>query len=539
MISTTPDEPDLARSTATMTALTFLSRITGMVRNVVVVAVLGVTFLGNTYQSANTVPNLLFELIAAGVLQAVLIPTLVDLAAKGEEDEAEHVARSVLGLAGAALAVLAVLGAVAAPFVMRLLVAGVDDPAVRDDQVRLGTILLWFFLPQVVLYASNMVATGVLNAKGHFAVPAFAPLLNNVVVITSYLLFAYLRHGAEPSLDLSGAQIAVLGLGTTLGVVTFCMAPVIAAVRSGTSLRPRFDWRHPSVRRIARLGGWAAAFLASTNVLLGVVLVLANHVEGGVVAWSLGFTIFTLPHALVALPVLTTLFPTMSRYAASGDDAAYQRTVASGVRAIAYLVLPAGAAMLTLALPMARLLRFGEYHHGGVDAVAAATAAFGPGLVGYGTFLFLARALYARGDTRTPAVVNMAVVAAGAVCMVAVFSLVHGSARVAALAGTHSAAYLLGALTLYLIVRARTRASGGVPRTDVARSVSASVLGAAVAGSAMWVIAEALHGRSRVASLLELAVAGVAGLIAYVVAASAFGGPRPTALPALLRGEHG
>jgi len=142
-----------------MTVLTLASRLTGMVRNVVVVAVLGVTFLGNTYQSANTVPNLLFELIAAGVLQAVLIPTLIDLAAHGNEDEAEHVARSVLGLAGAALAVLAVLGAVLAPFVMRLLVSGVDDPIVRHDEIHLGTILLWFFLPQVVLYAANTVAT--------------------------------------------------------------------------------------------------------------------------------------------------------------------------------------------------------------------------------------------------------------------------------------------------------------------------------------------------------------------------------------------
>ena len=538
MIGTAPDEPDLARSTATLTVLTLASRLTGMVRNVVVVAVLGVTFLGNTYQSANTVPNLLFELIAAGVLQAVLIPTLIDLAANGEDDEAEHVARSVLGLAGAALAVLALLGAVLAPLVMRLLVAGVDDPQIRDDQIRLGTILLWFFLPQVVLYASNMVATGVLNAKGHFAVPVFSPLLNNLVVITSYLLFAWLRHGAEPSLDLSALQITVLGLGTTLGVVTFCMAPVIAAVRSGTTLWPRFDWRHPGVRRIARLGGWAAAFLAATQVLLGVVLVLANHVEGGVVAWNLGFTIFVLPHALVALPVLTTLFPTMSRHAVSGDEAAYQRTVASGVRAIAYLVLPAAAALLSLSLPMARVLRFGVYDGGGVGAVAAATAAFGPGLVGYGTFLFLARALYARGDTRTPAMVNLAVVGAGAVGMVITFALVHGNARLAALAGAHSAAYLAGAGALYLIVRARSTATDR-HAGSVGRSLLASIGAAAAAAGVMWLVGDAMGGGGRADSVAELAVAGGLGLVVYVAGASLLGGPRPSAVPALLRGGHG
>jgi putative peptidoglycan lipid II flippase len=528
-VTDTAGGPDLARSTATMTVFTLLSRVTGVIRNVVVVGVLGVTFLGNTYQSANTVPNLLFELVAAGVLQAVLIPTLVDLIAEGSDDEADHVARSVLGLAGAALAVLAGIGFLAAPFVMRLLVAGVNDPHVRDQQVHLGTILLWFFLPQVVLYASNMVATGLLNARGHFAVPVAAPLLNNIVVTTSYLLFAWMRHGAAPSLDLTGAQTLVLGLGTTLGVVAFCAAPVLMVVRGGTSLRPSFDWHHPGVRRVARLGGWAAAFLAATNVLLLVVLVLANNVEGGVVAWNLGFTIFLLPHSLVALPILTALFPTMARHAGR-DETSYHRTVTSGLRAIAYLVVPAGAAMLALSLGMARVLQFGNYHRHGVTAVAAAVAAFGPGLVGYGIYLFLVRAFYARGDTRTPALVNLGVVAGGAVVMAASFALVDGDARVAALAGSHSAAYLVGAFVLFWLTGARA--------TAVARSLGAVLVAAVVAGAAMWLIGQPLAGAGRIHSLVELVVAGGGGLAVYTGVAAALGGPRPREVPALLRG-HG
>lgn len=528
--------PDLARSTATMTGLTLLSRVTGFVRNVVVVAVLGDTFLGNVYQSANQVPNLLFELLAAGVLQAVLIPTLVELAGRGRDDEAEHVARSVLGLAGALLAGLALVGVLLAPAIMRLLVSGVDDPQVRDDQVRLGTILLWFFLPQVVLYASNMVATGVLNAKGHFATPAFAPLLNNVVVTASYGLFAWMRHGAEPSLELTGAQTAVLGLGTTLGVVAFCTAPVVAAVRSGTSLRPRFDWRHPMVRRIARLGGWAAVYLAATNVLLGVVIVLLNHVRGGVVLWSLAFTIFLLPHALVSLPVLTTAFPNMSRHAASGDGAAYQRTVAAGLRAIAYLVLPAAAGMVALGLPLARLLRFGDFSAEGVLTVAAAVAALGPGLVGYGTYLFLTRALYATGDTRTPATVNVVLVAVAATAMALSFTVVDGDDRVWALAAVHSAAYLVGSVVLFAFVRGR---AGGAPSSDLARSLAASLGGAAAGAAVMWAVAEQVGGSGRPGALVALVAAGAAGLLVYVGVAAGLGGPRPSTIPVLLRGEHG
>lgn len=539
MIASRPAEaaPDLARSTATMTALTLLSRLTGFVRILVVAAVLGDSFLGNTYQSANTVPNLLFELLAAGVLQAVLIPTLVELADTGRPDEAEHVARSVLGLAAAGLAVLAGIGFLAAPWVMRLLVSGVDDPAIRADQVELGTVLLWFFLPQVVLYAANTVATGVLNAKGRFGIPVFAPLLNNVVVTTSYLVFAAMRDGAEPSLDLTGAQTAVLGLGTTLGVVVFCTVPVLAAVRSGTSLRPRFDWRHPRVRRIARLGGWAAAFLAATQVLLAVVLVLANEVRGGVVAWNLGFTVFLLPHAVIALPVLTALFPTMSRFAAAGDGAGYQRTVTSGVRAITYLVLPAAAAMVALSAPLARVLQFGEFSDAGVRALAAAIAALGPGLAGYGAFLFLARALYATGDTRTPATVNLAVVAAGGVAMAVGFAAASGAGRLAAIAAAHSGAYLVGAVALFLVVRSRVPATtaGG----DLVRSLGASVGAAVAGGGVMWAVASVVDEAGRAGSLAVVATAGALGIGVYVVVSVVLGGPSPRAVPALLRGRHG
>ncbi|MDQ4097305.1 MAG: hypothetical protein M3144_05485, partial [Actinomycetota bacterium] len=182
-------DPAVARPTAAMSALTLLSRATGVVRIVVAASVLGTTFLGNTYQSANTLPNLLFELLAAGALQAAMIPTLVELLDAGERRQAEHVARSVLGLAAVGLGAVAALGMVLAPVVMRLLVSGVEPESLRDAQVRLGAFLLWFFLPQVVIYAAGLVSTAVLNAQGRFSLPVFAPVVNNVVVTASYVLF--------------------------------------------------------------------------------------------------------------------------------------------------------------------------------------------------------------------------------------------------------------------------------------------------------------------------------------------------------------
>ena len=204
------------------------------------------------------------------------------------------------------------------------------DPAVRADQIRLGTTFLWFFLPQIVMYGIGMVATSILNAHGRFSLPVFAPALNNIVVTAAYVLFWVMRSGSPPSLELSIPEILVLAGGTTLGVVAFCALPAVAVIRSGFSMRPRFDRHHPEVRRIGRLGAWAAAFLAVTQLLLVVVLVLANRVEGGVVAYQVGFTFFLLPHALFALPVLTALFPLLSRQSLALEWNGFSRSIERG-----------------------------------------------------------------------------------------------------------------------------------------------------------------------------------------------------------------
>ncbi|MBW8827798.1 MAG: oligosaccharide flippase family protein, partial [Acidobacteria bacterium] len=431
------------------------------------------------------------------------------------------------------LAALAAIGMLAAPLIMRLLLIGVHNNAVRQAETRLGTVLLWCFLPQVVLYASHMVATARLNARGHFAAPAVAPLLNNVVVTLSYGIFWHLRHGKAPGLTLTLAEKLVLGLGTTAGVLAFCALPVVAAVRTGISMRPRFDHRHSGVRVIGRRGLWAAVFLAATQVLQGVVLVFANRVEGGVVAWTLAFTLFLLPHSLISLPVMTALFPAMSRHAVAKDETAYGQTISAGLRSIAFVVLPATAAMIALGRPLADLLRLGEFRGGGANQVAAAVAAFGPGLVGYGSFLFLSRSLYARGDTRTPALVNLAVVVVGCALMAGAFESLHGDARVAGLAAGHSVAYLGGSLALFLLVRARAQS---LPAARIAGSLGRASLAAALAGAAMWLARQPFHGDGRADAVVQLAVAGGVGLVVYVFSSSLFGGPRPGHVPAMLRG---
>lgn len=525
--------PDPARDTGTVAALTLASRLTGFLRVLVVAGVLGTTFLGNTYQTANTVPNIVFELVAAGVLTAVLLPTLVRLLDGNEPGEGEHVARSVLGLVGAGLAVLAVVGFVLAPAIMRGLLAAAPSPSVREDQVRVGTLLLRCFLPQLVIYAAGMVATAVLHAKGRFALPAIAPAVNNVVVTGTYGTFWWMTRGDGPrGLDLSLAEQLVLGLGTTAGVAAFCAVPVWAAVRSGVSLRPRFDHRHPEVRRLARLGGWAAVQLGCTQLLLVVVLVLANGVEGGVVAYQVAFTIFLLPHAVVALPVATALYPALARGAAAADGDSFRATTTDGLRAVLLLTALPAVALVALAEPLARLVLFGAGADG-ADQVAGAIAGFGPGLVGYGALIFLTRASYAAGDTRTPALVHVGVLAGGAAAMVLAASLVGADDRVAAIAAVHSLAYLVGAVVLVRPAQAAAGAAGG---TSLARPVVVTVAAAALALLVMAGAQQPLGSGTRAEALVAVVVAGAAGVAAYA-GGQAVGGVRLGTVPALLRGR--
>lgn len=518
----------LARHTATISSLNLVSRITGFVRMLVVAAVLGTTFLGNTYQSANSIPNLVFELFAAGALQAVLVPTIVEALERHGRAEAERLAGLVLGSLLAALTAALVVGLALAPLIARALFAG--SPA-GAAQIRLGTVFLWLFLPQVLFYAAGLVTTAVLNADDHFAVPALAPVINNVVVTGAYLGFWYLRHGAEPSLHLRPIEVVVLAGGTTFGVISFTSAPVIAAWRRGFHVRPRFTRGSKELRHFWRQGAWAAVYLALTQVLLVTMLILANRVEGGVVAYQLGFTFFLLPHALVAIPVFTALFPRMARAILAQDESGYAALVHRGVTAVAVLVLPATAALLALAEPLARVALFGR---GGAGAhqVALATAAFAPGLLPYGGFLLLTRAAYARADVRLPALVNVGATAVGVAAMITAAIVLHGDARIAGLAAAHTLTYLVGSIVLIVLLRGQVdRVHALIPL----RAIIVAMGGAAIAAATMALVAGAMDLAGRVGALAELIAGGGSGLLVYllVVWAGRVGNPRQ-----LLAGAH-
>jgi putative peptidoglycan lipid II flippase len=506
------------RSTAVITAGNAVSRVSGFVRVIAIAAALGTTFLGNTYQTANLVSNILFELLAAGLLSSVLVPTFVRLFDAGRDEDAQYVAGALLGLALVFLGVLTLLGLAARPWLMRVLTLAVRDPAVREDELRLGSFFLIFFLPQVLLYAVGAVATAMLHGRRRFAAPAFAPVANNVIVTATMVVFVVQRHvsGTEgrPGLDISGAQQAILAVGTTLGVLGMTIVPVLAVRRAGLRLRPRWDVVHPEVRRLGRQGVWAVAFLGLNQVLIAVTLVLANRIEGGVVAFQTAFTFFLLPFAIFANPIFTALYPRLSADAARARWREFMDTASGGVRLIAFFVLPAAALLIALGRPTLQLLRFGSLDAAGASLVARVLSAYALGLVGYALFQHLTRASYATADARTPALVHLGATAAGVTLMIVLFLSASGSDKVVVLGVAHSIAMVGAAVVLFGLLRRRVR----VPAVCIA-SLARSLTGAAAGGLVARVLADALALDGRRGAALTIVVAGAAGIAVYACTA--------------------
>ena len=512
---TRPRSP--ARAAFGMGAVTVVSRAFGFVRVLVVAAVLGTTYLGNAFQASNSVSNVMFELLAAGALSAVLVPTFVDLLDRGDDAEAERLAGALLGVALAGLGLISVVGILGAPAIARLLTSGVGDARVAAEQRELATFLLRFFVPQVMLYAYGAVATALLYARRRFAITAGAPIGNTLVMVALLVAFRSLA-GPEPGFDLGTGEKLLLAAAGTLGVAAFVGVLVVAARHAGFTLRPTIPGRDPALRNLLRLSAWGVVLQAQVGLLLAAALVVGNSVEGGVVAYQVAFVFFLAPYAVLAQPIHTAILPDLAGEASRGDLTAFAGSMRWALDSIAVLVIPVSAAFVALALPGMRVVTFGGATGHGVELIAAGVASLGAGLYGYGAFLLLARGYYALGDSRTPALVAVATGIAGVVAMVVLARATHGTARVAALGAGHSAAYTIGAVALAAGLSRRT-SHAIVPR----KLLPVAMLAASLAAAA-WAATRAIDPSGRVETAAVLAVVGLLGGGVYSIVVRASGG---------------
>ncbi len=501
----------IGRASGVMAVGTLASRVTGFLRTVAITAAIGTGLVGDAYNVANTTPNILYDLLLGGVLTSVIVPVLAR-AAREDDDDGVGFASSLLTLVLVGLTAITVLGLLVAPFIIKIYIS-------RPDQAELATTFLRYFLPQVVFYGAGATIGAILNLRNRFAAPMATPVLNNLIVIATAVLFMTMADDAPTLENITDAQVAVLGAGTTLGIVVMTLALLPSLHASGFRYRPRLDLRHPGLRSAGKLAAWVLLFVVTSQVSFFVVTRLAT---AGVAytTWFNAYQLFQLPHAIIAVSVITALLPRMSRHAAEQRLDLVRGDLSTGLRLAAVVIVPAALGLLVLATPIAVAI----YAHGVTSVsdaarIGAALAAFAVALVPFSTFQIQLRAFYALADSRTPALVNFAVAGTNIVTALVLSAVLPERGRAVALALAFAAAYLVGAT---VCTRLLVRRLSGIDAERILRTLRRTAIAGAIAAAVALLlsrVALAFLGDGAAGSLGAVTVAAVGGVAAYLVVA--------------------
>ena len=501
-----------------MTLGTVISRATGVVRLAVLAATLGVaeTRFTDSYNLANSAPNILYELVLGGLITAVFVPVFVELL---EKEDPRHAWRDVSGIINWSLLILgliAVIGVVAAPWIAGFY-AGRLGGEVGAEQQRVITFLLRLFIPQVVLYGIYFMGSALLNAHRRFALPMFTPILNNLVLIGVLIVFNQ-RYGLVDVGSVTTPQLLLLGLGTTASVAPMGLA-LLPAVRRLGGYRFTLTVDRRIVRKLVALSMYIGGTVAANQVGFVVVQWLANARQGGFTAYVAAFTFFLLPIGLFVWSLTTALAPSLSRSAIAQEWDPFKEDLSIGLRATLFLMVPATAGFLVLGSPLVQaFLEHGVVTAASTELIVGVLTFLVLGLVQFSLFQVLVRAFYSMQNGRTPFLINCAVIGLN----IAINIPMYAWLGVKGLAAGHAVAYTVGVILLLRSLsarigdlRVRRLAASGL-RIGAATFLMSTVVWAVAQGS------EALLGEGgTISSVVTISTAAIAGVVTYLLLASA------------------
>lgn len=502
----------LGKASGSMMVATVVSKITGMARLLVIAWVLGLAAIGDAYNAANTLPNQIYEFFVGGVLTTVLVPVLVR-ARKDDRDGGEVYTQRLLTMATVALLGVTALAVLSAPLLIQLVVnnsTGKADPA-------LATALAYLLLPQILFYGLSALYSAVLNAKNIFAVTAWAPVLNNLVALATFGIYALLP--GELTLNpahMDNAHLLVLGIGSTLGVALQSFVLIPPMLRSGFRFRMRWGWD----RRFAdfgRLVAWTLAYVALSQVGVVVVTNVATaHV--GYTIYNTVWQLMHMPYAVIGYSLITAILPRMSRAAAERRSADMVDDLSLANRLCSVTMLPLSALLTVLGTPIAvALFSVGK---SGADAdrlgIALAVAAFG--VLPYAVTLIQFRVFYAMNDARTPTMIMLIMMAVKVALSLLAPAVLPFDHVVYGLNFADSACFVVGWVVGELWLRSKLGplASRRLLLT-LGKTLVASVAAGVVAWAVRWLVSSVVPS-AVVAAWLSMVVGGLVGTGVAVVA---------------------
>ncbi len=492
----------LAWSTAIFSLATGLSRILGLVREIVAAYYFGARGRINAFTVAFQIPNLVRALLADAAISSAFVPVFSELLEKGERKRAWRVASSLFWLILLGLGGLTALCIVFAP----LLIAPFGDPG-GDKQLAIGLARVLF--PIVVLLGLSGVVVGILNSYEEFAIPALTPVFWNVAIIIGLVL-------GVPHAQTIDTKLYVYAVSIVIATLIQFLLPLPWLRGRDGHLQLVIDWRDPAVRQV---------FVLMLPVTLGLGLINFNAVVDSVFASRLidpelaptaidrAFRIYMLPQGMFSVAVATVLFPSLSRLAARGDLDGFRSTVGLGLRQIAFLLVPASVFAAVLAEPIVRLVyQRGHFGPGQTPVVAEVLAAFSLGLTFNGAMLMLNRAFFSLQSPWIPTAVALANLALNAALDAAFY---HVGAWGIAL--STSLVNIAGTALLLILLRRRLQRIEFARTADAAVRIVAASTVLAVVSYGVWRGLDVALGRALWAQLVSVGAALLTGTVAYLV----------------------
>ncbi|MEW2268466.1 murein biosynthesis integral membrane protein MurJ [Streptomyces griseofuscus] len=509
------------RSGVVMAAGSVVSRATGFVRSAVVAAALGT--IGQTadgYAVGNSLPNIVYIMLLGGALNAVFVPELVKAAKTHADGGAAYTDRLLTACAAALTAITA-----AAVWAAPAIVGAYTD--YTGGQAAMTVAFTRYCLPQIFFLGLFTLLGQVLNARGRFGAMMWTPVLNNVVVIAVfglYLAVATRHHG-----PLTPAETAFLGYGTTAGIVVQALALVPALRAARFRWRPRFDWYGSGLGRPLRSAGWLVLLVVANQASYWVTtrLSTAAGTDGGpgYSAYSNAYLVWSVPHGIITVSLVTALMPRMSAAAADADLAALRRDVSYALRVSAAGIVPAACVLFAVAQPvMTFAFAYGRTSTADTAAMAGILMAFAPGLVALSGQYVLSRTFYSLSDTRTPFLLNLMISGLNAGLSLAAYQLLPPRWSVTGMAAADSLAVCVGWVVTGLVLGRRLALTRPL-RSSAVHSLL-RLLAAAVPACALG------HVAARFAAPAGALAAAAAGIAAIVLMFTLLA--RPLRLEALL-----
>ncbi|RKT87118.1 Peptidoglycan biosynthesis protein MviN/MurJ, putative lipid II flippase [Saccharopolyspora antimicrobica] len=503
------------RRSAVVSGGILISRLTGLVRVVVAGAVLGPTYFANAFVATNMVPNLTYSVIAGPALALVIVPTVVQVLARGGTDRAIWLLGRLSGFLLIAASVLAGIVALSAPLLGWCLSLGIPQPLLREQAEQTTTVLVLLVAPQVVLYTAAALGAVAQQVRERFALAAVAPAAENVVLIAAVVVVGVHWGPGLDVAEITAGPLVVLGLGSTLAVAVHACLQLFGASRAGLPLRPSLRWRSdPEVASVLRRLRSSISLPLTRSAALYVLLAAASTVPGGVIVVQSAYTVMQVPTALGARAVSTVVLPGMSVAVARDDHSGFGASWRQALTLASITSLPPLLLLTVLAHPVASVLANGQLHSDElIDQLAACLAVIAVAQFAASVHMVGLDALFARLNTRCPRLASYALLAASLTVTVASLLVPDDQFRLVVLCGGLLAGELAGAVIVLFGLRAALRPERWIDHVQIVRALLACIAMVPIVAFGRWFLS--VGEISRAGYVIVLGACGLASIAVY------------------------